>query len=429
MNYRIVKLVLTIVSLLWMGSPAYADLKLEYDLAVKAFTTAQNTTDLAQKRVYLDEALKKFEAVVAADRNYGPALYHIGLIYYNRNEYAQALPPLQLVADQEDAQPETRIVCNFYIGMCYLKQEKFAEAIAPLKTALDFEPGNLYYAFHLAEAYNRNGNFAEAKPYYDRILANGSNRGLSFAAQAALRDQYFKVGDLDKAKTICDALALLDAKDRSNNNILAQILEKQQNWDGAIAAWTKVADADAENSAVYNRLGSLLMTRKKNYPEAIKYFQLAEAKKAANDQIYYSWGRALLEIKDLSGALTRFKKAYELNAANLDALIYMARTQLQGSDYLEAQATVNKAIELKAGGFAYATRGELRAKIYPLEKTPLAQIRTLKCAIEDFQKAMTEANLKDFATSYIVFCNSSIQSIVETNHVVDDLNSIKCLTP
>jgi len=399
-------------------------LKEKYDFALDDFNNAKNASDPGQKDQYTDSALQKFLEILDEDPNYSPARYHVGLIYYERNQFSKALEPLKQVANF-DSTVSTKAVCNFYVGMCHIKLDQLVDALEPLQFAKELDPKSVYYVYQLADTYHKLNMVDKAIPLYEKVTGM-ENEDLATSSRFILRGNYWETGQYEKAFKACEQIAKINPDDKDNNIMLAQIYEKKKDWDSAISAWANVIMGGEADGQIYNRVASLLMTKKNNYNRAIEFFQQAEDKGAANALTYYSWGRALHKLKDLTGALLKFKKAVTLNANYVDAVTYQAKTELQLLDYDAALKTINQALNLKTSAFAYATRGEIRTKLYKNIEEPIEQIRELKCAIVDFKRAQKSANYKEFSTKYIDFCNQSIKLIVDREILVEDIDAIKC---
>lgn len=400
-------------------------LKQKYDFALDDFNNAKNTSDPAKKDEYFDAALQKFQEIVDEDANYTPAWYHIGLIYYERNQFDKALKPLQQVA-QFDTTIATRAACNFYIGMSHYKQEEYADALEPFETAYQLEADKAYYTYQLADTYMKLNMNNMAIPLYEKV-AKMNDDNLRIASLSVLRTHYWETNQLDKALGACEEIAKVNPQDKNNNIMLAQIYQKKGDWDSAISAWLNVNQLDPEDCEVLNRLGNLLVTKKNNYTRAIEYLEKTEPKECANALTYYTWGSALQELGNIDGALDKYQKTIELDPVHQYAYLKIAKIHFDSGDYTASLSTINKVLDIQQNGFAYMLRGQIYDKLHKFEEDPIVQIKKLKCAIEDFERAKrVDSRYRANSDQFIDYCNKQIKHIYDTNILVEDISAFKC---
>ncbi len=161
-------------------------------------------TYLQQKR--LDDARREFERRVTRETRPLTSLTMVGLIYELQNrtndakqafEQVLAIDPkssiaannlawiyaenggnldiaLQLAQTAQATMPDSAEAADT-LGWIYLKKELYGLSISTLQRAVDREPKNPSFQYHLGLAYARNGDAARAKTILQAALKLGSN--------------------------------------------------------------------------------------------------------------------------------------------------------------------------------------------------------------------------------------------------------------
>ena len=424
MSFKMIRFTLLITLFICLITSSFVlaqndPLKQEYDFARDAFNNGKNATDPASKDKYFDEALTKFKAIVEKEANYSPAWYHMGLIYYERNQFSQAIEPLINVT-KIDTTISTLAGCNFYIGMCYTKLNQSEESVTWFEKALDYEPNNQNYIYQVGETYQKMNKPDKAIPYFEKIIAKNPSSDLAKSASFFLRGHYYETRQYDRALHICEEIAKVNPNDVDNNIIIGSIYQMKNDYDSAIRAFNYVIEIDPTKCQILNRLGSLWMS-KQNYAKALEYYpkSIACDAAAADALTYYSWGRALFANKNLEEAIGKFNKAVEMNSKYTDAYTYKAKAELQLQEFDKALESINKALNIQQSIFGYVTRGEILAKLHKFKEDPREQIKYLEDAMTDFKRGLNDKTYKEFSKSYIDYCQKTIEIIKDQNIIID----------
>lgn len=122
-----------------------------------------------------NEAAAEYEQVLRYAPNSPSALNNLGSIYGQQGRYLDAIPLFRrLLAITDDTE------AAFNLGNCYLYLDRLEEAIDAYHRVLESEPDNAWAPHGLAESYEKLGDAAQARIFferavesYDRVLAAG----------------------------------------------------------------------------------------------------------------------------------------------------------------------------------------------------------------------------------------------------------------
>src|SRR5438477_9745573 len=147
----------------------------------------------------LDQALKEFQEVVAADKDNASGQLNLGIALLNLGRVPQAEAALQRAAQldaknpavpynlgllhRNNGQAEQAIAdfskatelapddtyAHYFLGDVYSQQQKYPEAEKEFRRAVELDPVNVSAEFGLAGALRRQGKTGEAKPHFERF--------------------------------------------------------------------------------------------------------------------------------------------------------------------------------------------------------------------------------------------------------------------
>lgn len=154
----------------------------------------------------------------------------------------------------------------------------------------------------------------------------------------------YDAGDYDKARLEFKNVLQIDPKDIPSRFMLAQTLEKSQDWRGAAGHYLGVIEADPTHREALSRMGQIYLLGR-NTEEAKK---LAEKLLALNakdpDGLTLMGGIKALD-KDVDGALADVKTALESQPGHVNASALAASIYLQTNKPDEAVATLKAALD------------------------------------------------------------------------------------
>lgn len=313
-----------------------------------AFTAAI----LGRARAYLkvgqyDSAITDFQALDPAQFNVrgdlAEAYFQRGNVYFQKQEFSQALAEYELVLQQEPKYGKA------YLGRgrCYLKQKQYAAAIKELQQAkqwLGSAADSL--AGEFAEAYFLQGSVSlqekeweQAIANFSEAMANDPKNALGYANRPEYGQAYLGRG--------------------------TQALE-QKHYEQAIPDLERAAKYLPMDARIPSRLGAAWFGQK-NWQKAIESLSTA-LDLDPNDTDYLSRGRAYREFGQLEKASADFAEAISLNAQNAAAYAARGDACLDRDDVKGALADFDQAIrictEKPAANLSLANAYSLRASTH-----------------------------------------------------------------
>jgi Flp pilus assembly protein TadD len=114
------------------------------------------------------EAKAKFERVLALDPSAPVAANNLAWMYAESSSNLELA--VQLAQTAQRGLPDSPEVNNT-LGLVYYKKNLFTLAIPPLKASVDKEPSNPMYHLHLGLAYAKSGNTGDARRSLEQALA------------------------------------------------------------------------------------------------------------------------------------------------------------------------------------------------------------------------------------------------------------------
>jgi tetratricopeptide (TPR) repeat protein len=148
------------------------------------------------------------EVSIKEDR--GARLAYKGIYAFLNSEYSKSLKHLE-EAMKYSMVSHNSSFCLDWMAQCYDALEKPKDSLRCCVRAVEVEPSNIKALFNLADAYVRNGSFAKAEFYYNRILRYDSkNASASFMLGTLFmgrgqydeaHEQFLKTLEIDERST------------------------------------------------------------------------------------------------------------------------------------------------------------------------------------------------------------------------------------
>ncbi|QNI35645.1 tetratricopeptide repeat protein [Edaphobacter albus] len=374
----------------------------------------------------LDEALKIFNNIVAAEPQDSQSQIKIADIQRQQGHYDQALATL------EKAKPlaQDSIELNYNEALVYDSLGRYDDAIHTLKTLLDGtahpdgqysdqEKGNRsIFLDRLGIIYREQNKTTEAVDTYKQIVLLGSDfakngyqgqvdayrdahrwaeatTAASEAAKALPKDQSVQLmyaGQLADTGKVDEGIALAKAQFSSTGNqqddrevhlALANIYTRLKRWEDAnkeLSAGENLSPKPEEKLYVYFLRG-ILADRQKQYDVAEAQFRKALAIDPQNATILNYLGYMLADRGvRLNEALTMIRKAVELDPQNYAYLDSLGWVYFKTGQYALAEENIRKANERNSGD---PTIHDHLGEVY--EKTG-----KLKLAVEQWERSLHE---------------------------------------
>jgi TolA-binding protein len=176
-----------------------------YTIPDELYATAKYySSDALLKLGETDAAVDGFEFFV---NNYklsayrSKALYNLGLIYYDKGEFAESRKNFQILLTDYPNSEYSGSALN-WIGQSYLAENKPEEAIKFLGNAVESKTNNGFMdqsLFVLASTSQKMGDYKNAVKYYDQLISYYVNSPLVPKAHVRIAECDFRLGDYQSA--------------------------------------------------------------------------------------------------------------------------------------------------------------------------------------------------------------------------------------
>jgi len=289
------------------------------------------------------------------------------LISHNRFQEAAKLNAAILQANPEDNGAQ------MIRGTLLNQEQKFEEAARILASALKNAPENAYGHYQLGLALSNNGNVERATQEWLQAVklapamieaqlalaqvarTRGDRQLLRSTAEAVIRNAPSDPrGYILRAESEADHPATAQAdlnkaieiapRSPAGFAALGNFLRSQGKNDEARKYYEQALDRDPSAIEPLTGVVSILMHQNQS-AKALERVQAQAAKIPNDDALYVLQGGLQVANKDLASAKTSLQKAMQLNPANLDAVILLAKVEMARGEVEQALATAYQSID------------------------------------------------------------------------------------
>ncbi len=246
-----------------------------------------------------------------------------------------------------------------------LLKGKVDAALKDYLKVLEETPNDINVLNKVGDLYVRLGRNDESIPFFLRIAEHYARDGFYVRGIA----MYKKINKLDPARLdIYEKLAELYVKQqlwmeaKSNYQVLADYLLKQDNLQGAVGIYQKMVAIEPQNLQLHVRLADLF-TQAKRLPEALQEYAVVAAalsERGANEESIRVYEKALklapdnveilrtlvpllLSINSVEQARTVLRKGLEASPRSVPLFLLAAEAALAANDMAEARSYSDKA--------------------------------------------------------------------------------------
>jgi tetratricopeptide (TPR) repeat protein len=349
-------------------------------------------SEIERRQGHYDQALVTLEKAKPLAQNSLELSYNEALIYDSLGRYDEATAVLtKLVSDTahadgkySDGEKANRAVFLDRLGIIYREENKTAEAVAAYKQIVD-----------LGGEYAKGGYQGQVDAYRDAHQWKDATASAAAAAKAQPKDQPVQLmyaGQLADTGQADQGIALAKAQlsatgttpeDRDTYLALAQIYTRLKRWPDAASALDSAAGLSTkpDEKLYVSFLRGVLADRQKHYDEAETEFHKALAIDPQNATILNYLGYMLADrgVK-LPEALTLIRKAVDLDPQNGAYLDSLGWAYFKSGQYDLAEQNLRKAMERMSTD---PTVHDHLGEVY--EKTG-----KLKLAVTQWERSMTE---------------------------------------
>ena len=385
---------------LWMDGQLDEALKVFNSIVAAEPQDAQSQiriSDIQRRQGHYDQALTTLEKAKPLAQDSVELNYNLALIYDSLGRYDDAINTLKTLLDgtnhadgkYSDQEKGNRSIFLERMGIIYREQNKTAEAVEIYKQMLP-----------LGGEYVKNAYQGQVDAYRDAHMWKEATTTAAEAAKAMPKDQAVQLmyaGQLADTGKADEGIALAKAQvspkadasdDREAHLALANIYIRLKRWTDANAelnAAEALSPKQEEKLYVYFLRGTLA-DRQKQYDAAETQFKKALAIDPQNATILNYLGYMLADRGvRLSEALTMIRKAVDLDPQNYAYLDSLGWAYYKTGQYALAEENIRKANERNSGdptihdhlGEVYEKTGKLKQAVAQWERSLTEYARSL----------------------------------------------------
>jgi tetratricopeptide (TPR) repeat protein len=252
----------------------------------------------------LADAERLYRQILAAQPDHRDSLYLLGVIAYQRGDYAQALVQTDLALD---INPDNCVAWN-QRGLALHRLKRFEEALPSYDRALAVWPDHAEAWCNRGVALYELKRFDEALASHDRALAVRPHYAEAFCCRGAALLQLKR---LDEALASCErALAIHpDYAEAFSNR--ADALSELKRLDEALASYDRALALGQDSAELHYNRGNALLALKR-FDEALVSFDHALARSPDYAWAHSNRGIALHELTRFDEALASHERAVAL---------------------------------------------------------------------------------------------------------------------
>ena len=245
-----------------------------------------------------------------------------------------------------------------HLGLLEARQEHYKEAIPHYRKALLLNPRMPGLRLNLALALFKGGELKEAIPQFNVLLkAAPPNSPEALRYKILLGMAHYGVGQFAEAAPYLRAAADADPQNLPIRFALAHSLLWSKQYSKVLEAYKEILALDPD-SAEADMLAGEALDEMKDTPAAIEMFRKAAKAKPNQPNVHFGLGYLLWTQKQYPEAIAEFKAELALDHNHVQALLYLADSQVQMNQYSDAAPVLEQALKLNPSlGLAHLDLG------------------------------------------------------------------------
>lgn len=343
-----------------------------YGAAAQAFAQVQaSSSPRSEEAIYYEavsraragapeQALDRFRAFLENDpggRLAAEAQYEVGLLQYQREEYAAAAAAFRTLV-RNFSSSERAGEAYYWLGNAYLADDQLDRALEAYDQAIERGAANesvrIEVQFQKAWSLHRDGQYEQAATEFVSLVKSfpdtpRTREGLLWAG-----DSFFQIGDYSRARTFLQQFLDTDvegAQRAGARYALAWTYFKQRQFSTAARHFRQFLDSyEREGDIPYRQDARLRLAdcyfALKRYDDAIAVYRRAGGQ--GTDYALYQAGKGLYYAdrpQEALETLQRFAQQYPDSPWRPDALYRMADIHFQQQDYAAARQGFRRLLE------------------------------------------------------------------------------------
>ncbi len=290
----------------------------------------------------LNTAAREFQRVTELAPNLPAAFVNLGAVYYEKRDYARAVPQLEKALKMNPDLPGAQAMLGVSLlaqgyakdsiphlekgqetgtlGIALLQADRPREAVDKLEAALEKRPGDADLLYYLGQAHNR-----LAKQSFELVLQNEAN---SPRAHQLLGEANLETGNRDGAKTHFNAALAARPDLQGAHYALGEIALAAGDFPGAEKEFSQEATRFPGSAAAAFKLGFVFSNQGKAR-EALGALRQADELQPGMPETILELGKAEAATGDAAGAEKHFTHVVELEPdSNLAATAHFQLAQI-----------------------------------------------------------------------------------------------------
>lgn len=258
------------------------------------------------------------------------------------------------------------------LGVALAHEQRFEDAIAAYRKALVLRPEAPATELNLGLAYFKAGRFREAlQPLRVAAAALPDN----MQAQILLGMSLYGTAQYQEAASHLEKVVTRSDGNAELSSVLAQCYLRSHQYQRAMSEFEQMLKRDPDSPAVHMMLGEAYDALNRR-DDAITEFRAAASSKQYIPMAHFGLGYLLWADRHYDEAAAEFKKELQKDPKNALATAYLADAELKKGNHADAEAMLQRSIELQPQSIAYFDLGVLAADQKHFTE-----------AIEDFKRA------------------------------------------
>lgn len=245
--------------------------------------------------------------------------------------------------------PSGAAEANAHLGLLKAREEKYKEAIAYYDKALALNPKFPGVRMNLGLAYFKSGDLGSAIATFEPLLGSvqkGSQEEARLSALLGLA--HYGIGEFPSAVPYLKAAAAADAQNSQLRLYLAQSCLAAKNYECVFDTYREILILDPD-SAEADMLAGEGYDELKDESKALEQFQAAVRANPKLPDAHFGCGYLLWRAKKFDEAEAEFKAELANNPDHPLALTYLADSQIHLNRPENAQAYLERAVQLQPG--------------------------------------------------------------------------------